>query len=161
MNREIKFRAWDTRETLTLEYMEWCKERKLYLGGDANVIIAQQIQFEKETGLKYISEGGTMVYDICISDKGKMMEIEGGWDYFGDDDNAIIMQYTGLKDKNGKEIYEGDILNNEGYRWELIVLNDFSDLLSFYYDKVECCLSDDLEIIGNIFENPELLEKTK
>jgi len=82
-------------------------------------------------------------------------------------DDIILMQYTGLKDKNGKEIYEGDILKSKdcGFRpkatknlveWD----EELSAFMPFAYD-----LSDDgsnwidresMEIIGNIYENPEL-----
>ena len=75
-----------------------------------------------------------------------------------------IMQYTGLKDKNGREIYEGDIFSPElieenGFvEWDnkdsyfKLVFSDFSEPLYCYY-------MDELEVIGNIYENPELLEK--
>jgi len=76
--------------------------------------------------------------------------------------NEIILQYTGLKDKNGKEIYEGDVLKAHGivtwndteYRWSAIDLN--------WNDKREWhdldYLTSPFEIIGNIYENPELIE---
>lgn len=65
-----------------------------------------------------------------------------------------LMQYTGLKDKNGKEIYEGDILmGNNAVRWDKNLLQwETSDgLMLWAYRK------DWLEIIGNIYETPELL----
>jgi len=83
----------------------------------------------------------------------------------------ILMQYTGLKDKNGKEIYEGDIINFN--------IQDYRGLDHFYKSEVyywgscfscdtgESCLinldtiiaeDDEIEIIGNIYENPELLK---
>ena len=68
-------------------------------------------------------------------------------------DRHILMQYTGLKDKNGKEIYEGDILDATwGYRGEV-------EMDTFLMATLECTISDDVEVIGNIYENPELLEE--
>ena len=88
--------------------------------------------------------------------------------------DGIIMQYTGLKDKNGKLIYEGDIIqfyNDEFLQTMKIVWDD--DELDFkaigLKKSVECYEKDfsylgyiknedSLEVIGNIYENPELLE---
>jgi len=71
-----------------------------------------------------------------------------------------IMQYTGLKDKNGKEIYEGDIVKKENNKLYQIKYKEFGfqaidNLGQNWYltDWYKC------EIIGNIYENPELLEK--
>ena len=101
-------------------------------------------------------------------------------------DADIIMQYTGLKDKNGKEIYEGDIIKDhkgaikrieyindymtfcpftkEEWRW----YNEGSNHFKYCYDQDDdgnrplsflCWYeSYELEVIGNIHENPELLE---
>ena len=74
-----------------------------------------------------------------------------------------LMQYTGLKDKNGKEIYESDILNNGDIgstNW--IVTWNEKGFYSYCDDEVceDSPMShlEHLEIIGNIYENPNLIK---
>jgi uncharacterized phage protein (TIGR01671 family) len=72
-----------------------------------------------------------------------------------------ISQYTGLKDKKGKEIYEGDILRGEFYGYPFDCIETFTvkwhkadaGFLANYFNNAKC------EVIGNIFDNPELLER--
>ena len=82
---------------------------------------------------------------------------------FGDD--LVIMQNTGLKDKNGKEIYEGDICLHEsgnGYFKEKDKIKIVADIPSIYITVFSSGIGeineDTVEIIGNIYENPELLK---
>ena len=128
MNRDIKFRAWDEVSEKMLNWNEFLDTNM------KNTFIAPE-----STGL-------------------------------------ILMQYTGLHDKNEKEIYEGDIVLYED--WEMAYEGGGND--SFInkgiveYCEDNCCYNvterqtvditdvlykdnEDLEVIGNIYDNPELL----
>ena len=77
-----------------------------------------------------------------------------------EDSDFIWMQFTRLKDKNGKEIYEGDILKNENHDEIMAtpedkIIVEWSEL-GFYKNFN---LYNGSEIIGNIYENPELIKK--
>lgn len=130
--REIKFRAWDE------------EDKRMYC--DDKVIVTF-IGFLEEV---YVKRNSTV--DELIDYK--------------------LMQYTGLKDKNDKEIYEGDILkgttkgNSEEVlaityvKWDRGQFDLFTEMTS---DSWEDALYNymqffDVEVIGNIYENPELLE---
>jgi len=92
---------------------------------------------------------------------------------------CVLMQFTGLKDKNGKEIYEGDIVRRDAYRptpIKTIVWGDpwggtgfgtagprgvprFEGDTPDTWDKLTESLAHQLEVIGNIYENSDLLPK--
>ena len=140
MNREIKFRAWDV------------ESNEMTLPNDILEVLV------------------SMKNEVYAMVKGRN-ETLGGINR----DNTILMQYTGLKDKNGTEIYEGDIVRLQNSPIENGV--DYNALIVFKYGGF-CAidgtidnyavsryrLSDfDLEItvLGNIYENPELLERVE
>jgi uncharacterized phage protein (TIGR01671 family) len=84
--------------------------------------------------------------------------------------NYKFMQFTGLKDKNGKEIYEGDIIHMiENFFGRIVVFNAVIEYqpAAFWFRGLDYNCTDcnwhhfnaeDREVIGNIYENPELLK---
>lgn len=124
---------------------------------------------------------GEMAYDVCvgfIKDYGKTDDWVcadtscGQITYRGNKvKDIVLMQCTGLKDKNGKLIYEADIvkykdevyglcigrIEKDNAHYELLYYTGekygwFSHILCFKHIK-------NMEVIGNIYENPELLER--
>ena len=87
------------------------------------------------------------------------------------EDDVILMQYTGLKDKKGVEIYEGDIVrvDGDGLGLGFVEYHEsyfrifrpcvFSVNLCNHTSTNELDPKNNVEVIGNIYENPELLNK--
>ena len=119
-----------------------------------------------------------MCYDVSVYSE---IETESWWsaDVRGESGNKIysfeygeLMQFTGLTDKNGKEIYEGDIVGNDGKCFYRVVFENAAfvcyhtdltnwdgrplrwGLLSRFFEMEDIF---HIEVIGNIYENPELL----
>ena len=84
----------------------------------------------------------------------------------------VVLQYVGLHDKNGREIYEGDIVKETGsyqsgtYHWEHIYVVE-ADAPNGGFNlrdvdgEYEDLFYQVLEVIGNIYENPELIKEVK
>jgi len=105
-----------------------------------------------------------------MSDIALMIDGDGiiyEWDSYGmdsDETNRYIpIRYTGLKDKDGKEIYEGDIVTNYAIRDVVIFdrgcfVTKNATMPGFPNFRQPLCVHDDLKVIGNIYQNPDLLK---
>lgn len=149
MNREIKFRAWD-------------KENKCFW---RNIYEAYKGSLEE--------------LSINLNGRLHIRNISGMHDESTFYDRFELMQYTGLKDKNGKEIYEGDIIKEEqGDKFivkfgEFIIIEYDERQYGYYAEEINKTESEigltgkfplfkwgcaQSIVIGNIHENPELLK---
>lgn len=132
--REIKFRAWDKKEKKMHGYwlMGFFSVLKDWLG-HPNLCFGQRVI-------------GNPTEENIIHNIDEQRQMRKRF---------IVMQYTGLKDKNDKEIYEGDILPmSKGYavvefKYGMFYLANNS-LNHYVSDQTK-------EVIGNIYENPKLL----
>ncbi|MCQ6529859.1 YopX family protein [Bacillus mycoides] len=138
--REIEFRIWDKKYHM----LEYDDSPDLLIGMDGKVYQKEERNY---AGTSFIE------YEVA--------------------NHYEIMQYTGLKDKNGKEIYEGDILKEpamyETPKNTTPTYNYFEvtyDNCSFQSGGIPMIedidwISEESEVVGNIYETPELLEESK
>jgi len=92
------------------------------------------------------------------------MDCFGGGDRWSRVENLTLMQFTGLKDKNGVDIYEGDICQFDNEDLFIVKMSDWIEFYVEWIDEPECedqardfYRIEKSKIIGNIHQNPELL----
>jgi len=145
--REIKFRAWDIRE----KHMYYT-DISDYPGQCTIILII----------LPYTGFFGTMNAGRGYVTATHWQKITHETYVIGS--NGILMQYTGLKDINGKEIYEGDRVCDHRIEEDNVYTVRWSDSCGGFVIDLEdeqlWNILEYLEIIGNIYENPEMQLKT-
>ena len=144
--REIKFRAWD-------------KENKKMLSPET--LLKRNYFINSLTGkIRFDTDNSCSDPDCC----------GGPFPQWEDNDDLIVLQYTGLKDKNGKEIYEGDIIEAtaklQGFVMCVIWDSQDAGWRVNYYNGTKpiqdwLCMYQQLEVIGNIYQHPHLLKDSK
>lgn len=141
--REIKFRIWD-------------RGAKAWAKNDCSLHCFSNWQIDPFTGQL------TDFVGAIDGDRETRYNANPALDYYWSDGQIVnepqyvLMQYTGMKDKNGKDIYEGDIVklfNGQIYKVEFIEESNEIQMSGY------CFSSFGSEVIGNIFENGELLEQ--
>lgn len=104
-----------------------------------------------------LKDGGEMYYQEYSKSLSPIFSPAG---YGLGNPSLIIMQFTGLKDKNGVEIYEGDIGTDVNDEWYEVKFDNGAFIVIHDGNVIEELseVADGMGIIGNIYENPELIK---
>ncbi|MFD1066665.1 YopX family protein [Oceanobacillus locisalsi] len=103
------------------------------------------------------------VDSIDFAEEEIMIIDDTGIDRYFPFEEIELLQYTGIKDKNGEEIYEQDYVKDHKGHAYTVRYNDFCASMLYPLDGGEFMAiypGIELEVIGNIYENPELLEES-
>jgi len=170
MKREIKFRAWHKETCAMLNIWSYQWNKGYFAGTDrSNEYFNNEFEITPDgngcnrvTGKSvFMTFDGQVIGVVPIDDK-TTQSVNYSHEY-------EIMQFTGLKDKNGKDIYEGDIVNmvyDEPYNRPHIIVWNINKFIAIHLtqykrgnDFFDAKLPNAFkaEVIGNIYENPELL----
>lgn len=119
--------------------------------------------------LKWMCEVTVIDYDLRSVDICRIEDVARHTEMRVDKDEVVLMQSTGLKDKNDVEIFEGDVVTN-GWKWQVVtfgtqeVEEDFGSVRIYRGFNLYLgggypnAVMSTFEVIGNVYENPELLE---
>ncbi|WP_247937846.1 YopX family protein [Streptococcus intermedius] len=120
--------------------------------------------------LKWMCEVTVIDYDLRSLDICRIGDVERYTEMSVDKDEVVLMQSTGIKDKNGTEVFEGDVVVTNGWRRQVVtfgtqeVEEDFGSVRIYRGFNLYLgggypnAVMSTFEVIGNIYENPELME---
>jgi hypothetical protein len=136
--REIKFRAW-------IELENGCANDDPAYYKEKMMVDVASLEFDEDELCEitiiddYFRDGETVYFDI---------------------NDVDLLQYTGLKDRNGTEIYEGDVMKDYDGKLLEVISGDSGFYFkgdAGWYDSFGN-LADSFEVVGNKYQNPELVE---
>lgn len=133
-NREIKFRVWDKEYK---EFSNWTNRDPHFSVNTSQIFFWERVR----------RDDGSYDGDIILEDTNKRF---------------VLQQFTGVKDRNGKDIFEGDIVNVNGGN-HIIEWRGAGFAATWSDYNLDTCwfVGGGPVVVGNIFENPELAERAR